>query len=176
MPTATPRANSKSQQKRIAAQTAPPMRKLPASNDPTGDPPPPQQAKPTSYAIVVNVDWQNLPLQLARNAFEQLSKEYETAAKILNERATTKPGEQFSCFMAGKPNCCQIGKVYSNMPRFTDLAYKAPRGGYKDLRTGQITPEGLAVRVDICSENCYMRYNEVLIAERRERMNPAVNG
>jgi len=176
MPTATPRANSKSQQKRIAAQAAPPP--LPKTDSHQALPPAPVSNRPpsTGYAIMVNVDWQNLPLQLARNAFEQLSKEYETAAKILNERATTKPGEQFSCFMAGKPNCCQIGKVYSNMPRFTDLAYKAPRGGYKDLRTGQITPEGLAVRVDICSENCYMRYNEVLIAERRERMNPAVNG
>ena len=168
---ATRKGHSKSQDKRIAAQLPP----LPPENKTATVAV--DTARPvTAYAIMVNVDWQNLPLQLARTAYEQLSKEYETAGKILNERATTKVGEQFSCFMAGRPGCCILGKAYSGMPRFTDLAYKAPRGGHKDLLTGQITPEGLAVRVDLCSETCYHRYNELKIAERRARMDPGANG
>jgi hypothetical protein len=135
-----------------------------------------QQAKGPSYSIMIAVDWENLPVQLARDAFEKLSQEYERAAKILNARTTTKPDPQFYCFMAGRPLCCTVGKVHSGTPVFTDLSYKAPKGGHKDPRTDQITPEGLVVRVDLCSVNCYHHYHALLIEERRERNNPAVNG
>jgi len=170
---ATPRKSTKTS--KAAIQSLPP---LPPKKD---NPPPaaaPQGYPPSapSYSIMVAVDWENLPLQLARDAYEKLSKEYERAGKILNERSTAKPDAQFHCFMAGKPGCCKLGVAHKGMPRFTDLSYKAPKGGYVDKLTGQHFPEGLSVRVDICSELCYHRYNELMIAERRERMNPAVNG
>lgn len=132
--------------------------------------------RPPIYSISINVDWENMPLQEARNFYEALSKEYEKAGRILNERATTRQPDQFNCFMAGKPGCCKIGTAHTGRPRFIDLSYKAPKGGYKDLLTNQHTPEGLTVPVNICSELCFHRYNEILIAERRERNNPAVNG
>lgn len=171
--------HSKSQSKRAAAQKGLPT--PPPEKQPEKPPPPPQQGpvhlqKAATYSIMVSVDWENLPIQLARDAYEVLSKEHEKAGRILNARTTTKPDPQFYCFMAGRPNCCAVGKVYTANPVFQDLSYKAPRGGHKDPRTNQITPEGLLVRVDICSVNCYHRYHELLVAERRERLNPAVNG
>jgi hypothetical protein len=175
-----PATQSRSQAKRVAAiknekKVEPVLPPLPPKKEDS-----PQGSnyanKGPSYSIMVAVDWENLPVQLARDAFELLSKEYEKAGRILNARTTTKPEPQFYCFMAGKPNCCTVGKVYSGNPVFQDLSYKAPKGGHKDPRTDQITPEGLLVRVDICSVNCYHRYHELLIAERRERQNPAVNG
>lgn len=168
--------HSRSQAKRVAAMKG---AKLPVATVP----PPVQQNTDAvrddgkvPYTIHIFVDWENMPLQEARNYYERLSKEYEKAGRILNERATTRQPDQFNCFMAGKPGCCKIGTAHTGRPRFIDLSYKAPKGGYKDLLTNQHTPEGLTVPVNICSELCFHRYNEILIAERRERNNPAVNG
>jgi hypothetical protein len=119
--------------------------------------------------------WEGLPMQQAQDAYRLLQDHYQKAGKILNERMHPKT-EQFYCFMGGSPGACPLGKIYEGKPVFRDLAYRAPKGGYKNPITGVLITEGLDVPVSICSERCFHLYNALLIEQRRERMRPEVNG
>jgi hypothetical protein len=133
-------------------------------------------ATTTKWGITIDVDWTTLEITAAQNAYSMLQREYEKAGRILNSRTTRHELGQFYCFMAGSPGACKIGVAHTGRPCFIDNARKAPKGGYKDPRTDQVTPEGLFVPVEICSERCYQLYNALLIAERRERENPEAHG
>ena len=110
---------------------------------------------PRVAAIRVDVDWSKVPMQEARDLYAQLKSEFEKAGRILNSRSM--PQERgYVCFMAGKPKCCPTGVRHDGVPRGTDYSYKDPK-------TGLMTP------VYICSENCWLRYQAVLIEERRQR-------
>ena len=105
------------------------------------------------------VDWQNIPMAAAQTLYAQLKEAFEKAGKILNARAMAATQVEFyECFMAGKAKCCAKGTKHRMPARGTDY-----ENGVKDPKTGLITP------VLICSENCWIRFQEVLINERRDR-------
>jgi hypothetical protein len=112
-----------------------------------------------SAALVIDVDWNGLPMQDAKNLYSELQRQYEAAGKILNARAMTEGTSEFyECFMAGKDKCCPKGNKYRMPPRGQDY-----ENGVKDPRTGLVTP------VRICSENCWIRFQDLLIKARRDR-------
>lgn len=131
---------------------------------------------PERWVIHIEVDWQNLPMPQAQEAYAFLQKAHQDAGKILNARSSPQKAEQWRCFMAGTPGACELGKIYDTRPVFEDRSRVAPKGGHHDPVTGDYTAPGLAVPVKICSERCYHIYNALLIAERRERENPGLNG
>jgi hypothetical protein len=118
--------------------------------------PPPSIRKPV---VVVDVDWATIPVLEAQNLYAQLRTHVQRAGDILNARTTRGDGK-WVCYMAGKPNCCPKGLVRDGLerPRFTDYS--------------RTDANGLMVVVKICSENCSIRYNQVLIDERREKYAP----
>jgi hypothetical protein len=110
-------------------------------------------------ALVIDVDWQHLPMQDAKNLYAELRRQYEAAGAILNARAMSEGSSEFyECFMAGKDKCCMKGNKYRMPPRGQDY-----ENGVRDPRTGLVTP------VRICSENCWIRFQDLLIKARRER-------
>jgi len=124
----------------------------------------PVEIAPRVAAIRVDVDWTKVPMPEAQQLYAQLKGEYEKAGQILNARSM--PQEKgYVCFMAGKEKCCQKGVVHDGRPRGTDYSYKDPK-------TGLMPPGG----VQICSENCWIRFQGMLIEERRKRMQPEING
>jgi hypothetical protein len=110
-------------------------------------------------APLIHVDWQNIPMPDAQTLYAQLKESFEQAGRILNARAMAATQVEFyECFMAGKPKCCAKGTQHRMPARGTDY-----ENGHKDPKSGLVTP------VLICSENCWIRYQEVLINERRDR-------
>lgn len=131
-------------------------------------PPVPSIRKPV---IVVDVDWGNIPVADAQNLYAELRRQADRAAQILNARTTRGDGK-WVCYMSDKKrpdkdgnltiesDCQTRGVVHDGLerPRFTDYS-----------RTDR---NGLMVVVKICSEMCSIRYNQVLIDERREKYAP----
>jgi hypothetical protein len=131
-------------------------------------PPQPQVKKPM---LLVNVDWGTLPIGEAQNLYAKLKSHFERAGAILNAR-TTGTNAQWVCYMSDKKipsgdpkipdrpsDCPTAGQVQNTLPRFTDYSHVDPK-------TGLLSP------VRICSENCSIRYNNMLIVERREKYAP----
>lgn len=121
--------------------------------------------------LVVDVDWSTMPVLLAQQYYAQLKAHFEKAGAILNARTTGSNG-QWVCYMADKStridgktkkpipsDCPTQGQVLNILPRFTDYSHV-------DNKTGLIDP------VRICSEICSIRYNQILIDERREKYAP----
>ena len=108
---------------------------------------------------LIHVDWQNIPMPDAQILYAQLKESFEKAGRILNARAMAATQVEFyECFMAGKAKCCAKGTQHRMPARGTDY-----ENGHKDPKSGLVSP------VLICSENCWIRYQEVLINERRDR-------
>ena len=107
----------------------------------------------------VDIDWATIPMPEAQGLYARLKEVFEKAGKILNARAMAATQVEFyECFMAGKAKCCAKGTQHRMPARGTDY-----ENGHKDPKSGLVTP------VLICSENCWIRYQEVLINERRDR-------
>jgi hypothetical protein len=116
----------------------------------------PEQAPAHAFT---GVDWQNLPMPVAQQLYAQLKETFERAGKILNARAMASTQIEFyECFMAGRDKCCAKGTKHRMPARGTDY-----ENGIRDPKTGLITP------VLICSENCWIRFQGLLIDQRRER-------
>jgi len=122
----------------------------------------PIEVAPRVAAIRVDVDWTKVPMPEAQQLYSQLKSEFEKAGQILNARSMPQQ-KGYVCFMAGREKCCPAGVVHDGDPRGTDYSYKDPK-------------TGLMVPVRICSENCWIRYQNMLIEERRKRLQPEING
>jgi hypothetical protein len=122
-------------------------------------PAPPPAVSIRKPVLVCDVDWGNIPVPEAQGLYAQLRAFADKAAAVLNARTTRTDGK-WICYMAGKTGCCIAGVVHdgAERPRFTDYA-----------RTDK---NGLLVVVKICSELCSIRYNQLLIDERREKYAP----
>jgi hypothetical protein len=103
--------------------------------------------------IEIRVDWSKMDMVEARLWYQRLKLEFENAGRILNARACKLESENWTCYMAGKPKCCPKGIKHSGIPRGTDLEHK--------------NSDGLIKAVRVCSENCWIRYQDERITERR---------
>ncbi len=112
---------------------------------------------PRPTKLEIDVDWQFLPMGEAQEVYAKLKVAFESAGHILNARSRPD-GEFYTCFMAGKPKCCKPGELHRRPARGRDF-----ENGMKDPATGLVTP------VEICSENCWIRWQDVLIKARRDR-------
>ena len=99
------------------------------------------------WNIVVDVDWNHLPILDAQEAYAVMRKEFEKAGQILNDRSMPAPGS-YKCFI------CQI--THPGDPRGKDLAYEDPE-------------TKLRVPVEICGEACWLKYSDYRIKERSFR-------
>jgi hypothetical protein len=106
--------------------------------------------------ISISVPWETLDLLEAQHYYSELKKEFERAGAILNARCCEEGEEKYVCFMAGKPGACELGMVRTGRPRGIDYAHKDPHSG-------------LLKPAKICSERCWILYQQQLINERRER-------
>lgn len=104
------------------------------------------------WAIKVEVDWQNAPLPQAQEAYARLKKEFERAGTILNSRSMPTPGS-YVCFM------CQI-------------THPGEARGKDDSQVNPST--GLAERVRICGEECWISFQDFCIRGRSMRNDVAV--
>ena len=119
--------------------------------------PVPTERKPST--LFIEVDWQNIPMDEAQGLYARLKVAFERAGAILNARLMhADDPDTYECFMAGKPKCCAAGTRHQMPPRGQDY-----ENGMKDPKTGLIIP------VRICSELCWIRYQDMLITARRER-------
>jgi hypothetical protein len=120
--------------------------------------------------LVVDVDWGNLPVLEAQALYAKLRMAFERAGSILNARTTRTDG-RWLCFMGDKKrrdakgnltlpsDCPNAGLVLSHLPKSTDNAHV-------NATTGLLEP------VHCCSELCHIRYQALLIDERREKYAP----
>ena len=99
------------------------------------------------HDTTISVDWEHLPMPEAQTADAKLRKEFERAGEILNSRSMPDPGS-YTCYM------CE--SVHLGDPRGKDDSYIHPR-------------TGLAERVRICGENCWLAYMDFRIKERSLR-------
>lgn len=113
---------------------------------------------PPPYGIFIDVGWETLPMPVAQQAYATLKDIFEKAGAILNARSMPTDNK-YVCYMAGKPMCCPPKIVHDGQPRFIDYSRKNPKTGLMEV-------------VKICSENCSIRYNNLLIEERREKYAP----
>lgn len=104
----------------------------------------------------VGVDWAKVDLLEGQQLYAKLKAEFERAGQILNARATMANDKEWLCFMAGREGCCPPKILRTGLPRSTDFSSKDPR-------TGLLRPARL------CSEVCYLRYQQQLIDERKQR-------
>ena len=122
----------------------------------------------TNPEIHVDVDWAGLPMQRAQMFYQQLKVEFEKAGRILNERSFPPNIGRYACFMCActckppsqstnpidhAPGC---KKVHEGDARGKDDSYKDPKSG-------------LYVPVRICGEEHWIRWQQRLIDERRQR-------
>lgn len=118
-----------------------------------------QEGAPPVMLGIASVDWQNIGMPEAQQLYAKLKEEFERAGRILNSRLMhLEDSEFYECFMAGKPNCCAKGTKHRLPARGTDY-----ENGFRDPKTGLVMP------VRICGENCWIRFQGLLIDERRER-------
>lgn len=92
-------------------------------------------------------DWEHAPMEEARAAYGKLRKEFENAGTILNSRSMPTPGS-YVCFM------CQI-------------THPGEARGKDDSQVSPIT--GLAERVRICGEECWISFQDFCIRTRSMR-------
>ncbi len=108
----------------------------------------------------LRIDWNSMPLLEAQQWYAKLKAEFENAGRILNARASNKLSEGYECFMAGKSvngtKACAKGITHSGIPRGVDYSYRDPE-------------TGLLCVARICSERCWILYNQFRIDQRRER-------
>jgi len=124
-----------------------------------GDPVPPGTEIASVTPAIMKADWHTIPMPEAQRQYAILKVEFERAGKILNARAMASTQIEFyECFMAGRDKCCSKGTKHRMPARGTDY-----ENGHKDPKTGLVTP------VLICSENCWIRFQGLLIDQRRER-------
>ena len=125
-------------------------------NETGAAPQPPPVAEIPHVLIEVRVDWAKMDMVEAKLWYQRLKTEFENAGNILNARLTRIHAQNWTCFMAGKVGCCKKGITHSGIPRGTDLEYKDPET--------QLTKP-----VRVCSELCWLRYQDERITERRNR-------
>ena len=118
----------------------------------------------------LHVPWDRLPMEQARALYAQLKGEFEKAGNILNARSFPPNIGRYACTMCGctckdkrhkqsvnpadhEPGC---KKVHEGDARGKDDSYKDPE-------------TGLYVPVRICGEEHWIRWQQKLIEERRER-------
>lgn len=95
--------------------------------------------------IVIEVDWEHLPMPEAQQLYAHLKDEFEKAGKILNARENRR-NAGYTCF-----TCKQY---FEGLPHFVDYSYIDPS-------------TGLNVRVECCrDEHCSREYHEMRIRER----------
>ena len=99
------------------------------------------------WSVSVNVPWDKLPMEDARQAYDILQKHYFAAATILNARADDH-GAQFTCYICNTP--------HERPARYKNCAYKKPG-------------DTLLTVVECCGEKCARVFEERLITERRAR-------
>jgi hypothetical protein len=97
--------------------------------------------------VIVQVDWQHLPMLEAQQFYACLKTEFETAGRILNARSMERTSG-YDCFMCHKH--------FNGQPGFTDHSYTDPA-------------TGLSPRVDCCGELCVINYNAMRINQRHQR-------
>lgn len=119
---------------------------------------PPAVIHPKPWEVTVRVDWNTLAIGEAQQAYARLKDEFEKAGTILNNRSMPRDNN-YVCYMAGKPLCCLPGIVHDGQPRFIDYSRKNPKTGLMEV-------------VKICSELCSIRYNAMLIEERKQKYAP----
>lgn len=100
-----------------------------------------------SWSIDIDIDWHDVPMNEAQEAYSILRTEFEKAGRILNERSMPAPGS-YKCFM------CQI--VHPGDARGKDDSYEDPE-------------TKLRVPIRICSELCWISYQDYRIKERSFR-------
>lgn len=94
--------------------------------------------------IVVNVDWQTIPMLEGQFAYGILKAEFEKAGRILNARSMER-FDGYTCFMCHKHH---LGR-----PGFVDHSFIDPL-------------TGLAKLVECCGELCVINYNKYRIELR----------
>jgi len=109
--------------------------------------------------LVVEVDWANMPVLLAQNYYAKLKAHFEKAGAILNAR-TTGSNAEWICYMSDKSKDCPTkGQLHNTLPKSIDNSHIDPK-------------TGLIQVVRLCSEICHIRYQQILIDERREKYAP----
>ena len=94
--------------------------------------------------ILVEVDWNHIPMPEAQQFYAHLKAEFENAGRILNARSMERISG-YDCFMCHKH--------FNGNPGFTDYSYIDPK-------------TGLSPRVDCCGELCVINYHKFRIDMR----------
>jgi hypothetical protein len=97
--------------------------------------------------ILVQVDWQNVPMLEGQKFYAHLKEEFEKAGRILNARSMERT-TGYTCFMCGKH--------FDGNPRFSDHSYADPLTGLHPV-------------IHCCGELCVINYNAKCIKERHDR-------
>ena len=137
------------------------MPKAAVAKKPAKEMPPSQIAVLTEKkpVLVVDIDWANLPILQAQSLYATLKFYFEKAGSILNAR-TTGSNAEWVCYMSDKGNDCPTkGQLHNTLPKSVDLSHVNPA-------------TGLTLPVRLCSELCHIRYQAILINERREKYAP----
>jgi hypothetical protein len=124
-----------------------PMNAVTPAALPTPTPPPPESDTLDQSHIIIEVDWDHLPMSEAQQFYAHLKENFERAGKILNARSMERTSG-YTCFMCHKH--------FQGNPGFTDHSYIDPQ-------------TGLSPRVDCCGELCVINYNSFRINERHQR-------
>lgn len=95
--------------------------------------------------VIVEVDWNTIPMDQARVLYADLKGHFEKAGAILNNRSMPRE-DHYTCFMCKtRHNGDPRGKDYSRVDPLT----------------------GLMLPVSICGERCWIEYQDMCIKERK---------
>lgn len=89
--------------------------------------------------IDIRIDWNTIPLTQAQNLFGKLKAELDKAARVMNQRLSDRPS-----FPCSGPGCGIL--IKDGEEKFKDCAFVPARY--------------------ICSEKCYMNYQQVEMQRR----------
>ena len=102
----------------------------------------PEEIKAEDFAVPVidiRIDWNTIPLTQAQNLFGKLKAELDKAARVMNQRLSDRPS-----FPCSGPGCGTL--IKDGEEKFKDCAFVPARY--------------------ICSEKCYMNYQQVEMQRR----------
>lgn len=123
--------------KRKHAETVPRGRRPAPHAEDNNEPSVPVVA--SAPVIDIRIDWNTIPLTQAQNLFGKLKTELDKAARAMNQRLSDRPS-----FPCSGPGCGTL--IKDGEEKFKDCAYVPARY--------------------ICSEKCYMAYQQVEMQRR----------
>lgn len=121
----------------------------------------------TPARILIEVDWQHIPMDEARVLYAQLKKAFEHAGFILNERVMPPPIARYACFMC--PCTCKTPSKSVNPIDHEPGCKKVHEGEARGKDDSYKDKSGLYIPVRICGERHWWEFQQILIKERREK-------